>query len=383
MTPKNEIQADRIRKYLGHLTSHVRSNLLVEIERMQMYDEDISGFEIILAELRAEFRKSGEKPNRIGNPSRYFFKPIEALFVDRSPERANAGQISRGSLSAIWEWINQDMLPSMARDYCERMKQVIVRDEQDEAKSIVAGFQSKTIKILEGLLSTERGTSDVRTGLGKYTGSRASFDDLMKILLALRLREPIVAFHDSLPPKVDNFDGEALSGIRGQLDAFAARHPEAMPFALTMVMKRLKVPWQLAHLATRSARSKNAAEIAATRYAISIAMVLDHLDDRRIELSHALRSNRIGVAKDILTDIYDIEHALRDWIDRIDDTDWGRRLGGVMAAVASDLKAELQSIPANLHHVLGSHSLHRHHAGPVGLAFLVQKGRSWIGFGLK
>jgi hypothetical protein len=275
------------------------------------------------------------------------------------------------------------MLPSMARDYCERMKQVIVRDEQDEATSIVAGFQSKTIKILEGLLSTERGTSDVRTGLGKYTGSRASFDDLMKILLALRLREPIVAFHDSLPPKVDNFDGEALSGIRGQLDAFAARHPEAMPFALTMVMKRLKVPWQLAHLATRSARSKNAAEIAATRYAISIAMVLDHLDDRRIELSHALRSNRIGVAKDILTDIYDIEHALRDWIDRIDDTDWGRRLGGVMAAVASDLKAELQSIPANLHHVLGSHSLHRHHAGPVGLAFLVQKGRSWIGFGLK
>jgi len=383
VTPKNEIQADRVRKYLGHLTSHVRSNLLVEIERMQMYDEDISGFEIILAELRAEFRKSGEKPNRIGNPSRYFFKPIEALFVDRSPERANAGQISRGSLSAIWEWINQDMLPSMARDYAERMKQVIVRDDQDEAKSIVAGFQSKTIKILEGLLSTERGISDVRTGLGKYTSSRASFDDLMKILLALRLREAIVAFHDSLPPKVDNFDGDALARIRGQLDAFAARYPEAVPFALTMVTKRLKVPWQLARLATKSARSKNAAEVASTRYAISIAMVLDHLDDRRIELSHVLRSNRIPVAREILTDIYDIEHALRDWIDRIDDTDWGRRLGGVMAAVASDLKAELQSIPANLHHVLGSHSLHRHHAGPVGLAFLVQKGRSWIGLGHK
>src|SRR5829696_1053129 len=56
VTPKNEIQADRIRNYLGHLTSQARSSLLVEIERMQMYDEDISGFEIILAELRAEFR---------------------------------------------------------------------------------------------------------------------------------------------------------------------------------------------------------------------------------------------------------------------------------------------------------------------------------------
>jgi hypothetical protein len=382
VTTGNEIQAERIRKYLGHLTSQARSSLLVEIERMQMYDEDISGFEIILAELRAEFRRSGEKQNRIGNPSRYFFKPIEALFVDRSPERANSGQISRGSLSAIWEWINQDMLPSMARDYCERMKQVIVKGDPDEAKSIVAGFQSKTIKILEALLSTERGVADVRSCLGKYTGSRASFDDLMKILLALRLRDAIVGFNEALPAKVDNFDGDPpLAQIRGLLDAFVAKHPEAMPFGLTMVAKRLKVPWQLARLATRSARGKNATEIAATRYAISIPMVLDHLDDRRIELNHALRSNRITIAKDILTDIYDIEHALRSWIDRIDQTDWGKRLGGVMAAVAADLKTELQSIPGNVHHVLGSLALHRHHAEPALLASLVQKGRNLIGLG--
>jgi hypothetical protein len=381
LTPKNEIQADRIRKYLGHLTSQARSSLLVEIERMQMYDEDISGFEIILAELRAEFRKSGEPHNRIGNPSRYFFKPIEALFVDRSPERANSGQISRGSLSAIWQWINQDMLPSMARDYCEQMKQVIVKDDQREAKLIVAGFQSKTIKILEGFLATDRGIADVRSALGKYTGSRASFDDLMKILLALRLRDAIVALSDALPPKVDNFDGDALSSIRGLLDGLVAKHPEAMPFALTVLTKRLKVPWQLARLATKSARSKNAAEIAATRYAISIPMVLDHLDDRRIELSHALKSNRIPVAKDILTDIYDIEHALRTSIDRIEQTDWGRRLGEVMATVASDLKTELQSLPGNLHHVLESVTLHRHHAGSAGLASLMQKGRNLIGLG--
>src|SRR3954471_5100188 len=205
VTASNAVQIDRVRNYLGHLTSQARSSLLVEIERMQMYDEDISGFEIILAELRAEFRKSGETQARIGNPSRYFFKPIEALFVDRSPERANSGQISRGSLSAIWEWINQDLLPSMARDYCERMKQVIVKDNQDEAKLIVNGFQSKVTKTLEGYLSSERGVADVRTGLGKYTGSRASFDDLMQILAALRLRDPLVTFNDALPSKVDDF----------------------------------------------------------------------------------------------------------------------------------------------------------------------------------
>lgn len=383
MAADHEPQADRIRKYLGHLTSQARSSLLVEIERMQMYDEDISGFEIILAGLRAEFRTSGAPGNRIGNPSRHFFKPIEALFVDRSPERANSGQISRGSLSAIWEWINQDLLPSMARDYCEQMRQAIAKDDQREAKLVVAGFQAKAIRILEGFLATDKGIADIRNGLGKYTSSRASFDDLMKILLALRLRDPIIAFNDSLPSKVDNFDGDQLAGIRAQLDTFSAQHPEAMPFALTMVTKRLKWPWQLARLATKAARSKNAAEMAATRYAISIAMVLDHLDDQRIELRHALKSNRTAIAKDILTAIYDIEHALRTSIDRIDQTDWGRRLDIVMAAIASDLKVELQSLPGNVHHVLESLTLHRHHAAPAGLAFLVQKGRNLMGLGQK
>jgi hypothetical protein len=124
MQPKHEIPVDRIREYLRRMTPQARRNLLVEIERKQMYGEDIPGSDIILAELRAEFRQSGQSRDRIGNPSRYFFQPIEMLFVDRAPERAHSGQISRGSLSAIWEWINTALLPTMARDYCDGMKRV-------------------------------------------------------------------------------------------------------------------------------------------------------------------------------------------------------------------------------------------------------------------
>jgi hypothetical protein len=140
-----------------------------------------------------------------------------------------------------------------------------------------------------------------------------------------------------------------------------------MPFALTMVAKRLKTPWQLIRLATKMVRSRNTTEIAATRYAISVAMALDHLDDMRIELNHALKSNRIPI-EDVLTDIYDIEDAMRVRIDRTTETDWGRKLASIMAAVASDLQAEFQTLPGNLHHVLGSDSLHRHHAEPALLS---------------
>jgi hypothetical protein len=376
---ESEPTADRVREYLGRLTSQARSRLLVEIERIQLYGEDIPASATILAQLRAEFRKGGEPGDRVGNPSRYFFKPIEELFVDRSPERANSGEISRGSLSAIWEWINHVLLPTMARDYCDRIKHAIAINDPRQATQIAAGFQSKVVKCLEGFIGSDEGAETARSGLGQYTSSRASLDDLRKILAALRVRDAIVAFNNALPPRLDNLRGQSLAKARGLLDAFAAKHPEAMPFALTILAKRLKTPWQLIHLATEGARSKSAQDIAATRYAITVSMVLDQLDDRRIMFNHALKSRRVGISKDILTGIYDIEHELRARIERLGETDWGRRLDDAMAAVASDLENELQSLPEDTHHVLASRSLHRHHSAKRLLTSLVQKGRDLVG----
>jgi hypothetical protein len=361
------------KQHARRLTPQARSSLLVEIERKQLYGEDTPGSDILLAELRAEFRYSGQSLNRTGNPSRHFFKPIEALLVDRSPERANPGQISRGSLSAIWEWINQILLPAMARDYCEKMKQVIVKNNPHQARLISAEFQSKVIKSLEGNCSSDEGVESVRRGFGKFTSSRASFDDLKKMMSALRVGGAIVALNEALPSKIDDFEGNSLVKVRGLMDVFATKQPEATPFALTMALKRLKTPWQLIRLATEMAPSKNAKDIAATRYAISVSMVLDHLDDKRILLRHALKSNRVAAAKDIVIEVYKIELALRTGIDQLDESDWGRRLEELMAVIAVDLKTEFKTLPENIHHVLGSHKLH--HAAPGLLTYLKGKGR--------
>jgi hypothetical protein len=370
----DKIPVDQIRAYLGGLTPQARASLLIEIERMLLYGEDVPGAAIMLVELRAEFRKSGLSSDRAGSPSRYFFKPIEALFVDRPPELANSGQISRGSLAAIWEWINQLLLPAMAGDYCERMKQSILANNAQESKQIAAGFQTKVIKSLEASLSSRQGVEGVRTALGRYTSSRASFEDLKKIVSALRVGDAIVAFGEALPPKIENLEGETLARARSLLDAFAAKCPEQMPFALTIVLKRLKTPWQLIHFATAMARGKTASDILATPYALSVPMVLDFLDDKRVALRQALKSNRIPVAKDFLTEIYDIEHALRTRIGQFDKSDWGRRLDELMTAIDDDLQAEFRTLPENTGHVLGARTLRRHASSGL-LTSLVRRSR--------
>jgi hypothetical protein len=128
-------------------------------------------------------------------------------------------------------------------------------------------------------------------------------------------------------------------------------------------------------LATQAAPSKNAADVAATPYAITVSMVLDRLDDKRLALRTALKSDRVQVAKEILIEIYDIEDALQSSIDLLDESDWGERLADQMNAIAALVEAEVSRFPDNIGHVLGSRSLRRHRSLAGRLTSLAWKGR--------
>jgi hypothetical protein len=372
---KQEIQIDRVRAYLAQLTPPARRHLLAEIERLQAHGEDVPAAGMILAELRAEFRATSGADYRQGNPTRYFYRPLEPLLVDRTPAQANAGQISRESLASIWEWISEVALRTMARDYLDEMKLLIAADNRQEAAKVAHAFQTKVAKSLEISLASAVNVERVRAELARYTSSAAIFDDLHKILCGLRARDALAEFARGLPEKIKKFEGETFRKVQDRLKAFTAANAEAMPFALTMIARHLKTPWQLIRLATRMADSKKAADIAATPYAIAVSMVLDHLDMRREALCHALKQGQVVIAREILVDIYDIEYALRVRIDQLDGCEWGLRLNSLMKAVATPVEAEIQSIGESLHHVLGSHALHSHDTLAGRLTYLAWKGR--------
>jgi phosphohistidine phosphatase SixA len=351
------MQIDRVWEFLQRLTPLTRSCLLSELERLDLCGIDMPGSADIQAKLRAEFGKDGSAGNR-PTPTKLFFAPLEPLLINSAPEHENTGRIPRGSLAPIWEWISRDLLPTMARDFTAQVKDLIATDKQREARQATDAFQVKVVKYLESTLRSADSADQTRAKLATYTAARSTYDDLVKIMRAMRAREAIAKFNEALPEKIAKFDDALVGKIAARLDAFAKEHAEAVPFAIALVAKRLRTPWQLIFLAKttggKTNGGKSAAEIAAAPYAVAVSMVLDRLDDDRAALRIALKNNRVLIARDLLVEIYDIEHALRSRIDQFDGSDWGRRLRGLMDATAELVAAEISRFPADVGHVLGS-----------------------------
>jgi hypothetical protein len=365
--------SDQLKQYLAQLSPQVRGRLLGELERLLESGEPIPRTEELIASLRAEFPNATE---RRGDAARLFFKPLEPVLVDGAPERANSGQIARGSLLPIWTLLSSDLLSTMAREYVTNVGKV--SNSPREAEKFAIGFQKKALGYLDGTMRSDDGRAMVRATLSMYTSSPAVFDDLAKMFMVFRAGESLAKFAGSLAPKIAKLDGAALTKVLDQLKALKAKNADAIPFALTIVMRRLAMPWQLLHLATKMVDSKAPAAIAGAPYALAVSMVIDQISERRLLLAMAMRSNRVLVAKGILKEIYAIEAALKAQIE-LGDSDWGKRLREEMEAVAAELDAEVERSRTNIGNL--SHVLIGLRPGASlkeRLALAVEKGRSVI-----
>ncbi len=382
---RNETPAENLRGYLRQLTPPTRARLLAEVERLRQSGEDIPGVDIILAELRADARPDvpADAPpvDKLDPAGRHFFRVLDPYLTNRPPERANDGQIARTSLQSLWDWISRDLMASMARAYAGEIKQFLAGNRQREIDQAVLAFQNKAVKYLEGTLASATGADQARSRYGKHGGSAASFGDLIKILRVLKAREPLAQFEQGIPARIQKLDGDRLDDTLDALDILAAAKPEAVPFALANIAKRLTTPWHLLRLATDATEPEPAAAVAATPYAFAVVMVLDQLEDQVEVLRAALRKQHVRRAKEILMAIYDAEYAVRSRIE-LAGSAWGARLEAILQAVTHALDTEEINLPAGLNHVLRSPALRNHHSLSGRLTRLAWKCRDAVTGGL-
>jgi hypothetical protein len=360
--------------FLARLSPLTRKSLLSELERLELCGVEVPRSADIRAKLRAEFGIDGADKDK-NSPPRLFFAPLNPLLSEGDPEHANSGNIARGSLGPIWEWISRDLLPTMTRDFVHQVKDLIAGDKQKEVRQAVTAFQTKVVKYLESTLCDADSAGHTRFKLATYTASHTAYDDLVKIMQALRARDALAKFNSALPESFAKFDDAQVRRMTTLLHGFAKQNPDAVPFAIALIAQRLRTPWQLIFLATKAAASRGADDVAKTPYAIVVSMVLDRLEDDRGLLRIALRNNRVIAARDLLTEIYGIEHALQRRIDQLDQLPWGERLTSLMESIASLVEAEVARFPDEVGHVFASQRLRQGDSLAERLAQLASRSR--------
>lgn len=367
----------QLRGYLQQLTPQVRSRLLAELERLHLLGQDMPQSEGLIAALRAEFRNAGESHYRVGNPSRYFFEPLEPVLVDCAPELASRGQIARSSLAPIWSLVTEKLLPSMAADYVANAKKVILADKNQQARQLAGAFQKKVASYLEGVLKSADGAAATRAALEIYTSSQASFDDLTKMLHLLNAQNALRQFDQAVPSKMGRLDRELIPVCIRSLNSLRRKHPEAVPFALTVIARRLDAPSDLIQFATTLVNDHSASRVAAGPYGVAVSMVLDQIAQKHPPLRSALRQNSVLQAKEILQEIYRTENTVRTQVD-LAGSDWGSRLDDLMAAVHATVNAEIDSIPSDhrlLIHALESSRLQPQRSLTGSFGGMIRSGR--------
>jgi hypothetical protein len=182
---------ERLRQFLRELSPKARALLIAELERAWLSGGEVPGGDLVLQEVRRAVRESGERPARIGDPARLFFRMLEPFLVDGVPVHKHQGRIARASLEPIWAWIGRDLLPNAANTFSDEVSAALVADDTLACERLICAFQDRVADDIQRALAAAQSDEKARRRLAGQLGTSRTLEearDLIEILRARRAR---------------------------------------------------------------------------------------------------------------------------------------------------------------------------------------------------
>lgn len=351
-----EQNAEKLREYLRVLKPEARALLIAKLERGLLRGEGIPGTEVVLEELRNTPPVAGKtldavKPERLGNPMRLFFSPVEPFLVDDAPQYTHHGRLARSTLTALWEWICRDLAPQEAKTYAAEATRLLLGDEEAKAEALARAFQDRVVQMIQAALAAAQTDDKAKRRVAVQIGTPRAIEDVHRLATILRVRDTLAPLANRLPTVIKNLTDDQLGPLKAMLDTTSGQR-EVQTFAALMMMSRLQAPWQLIRFATKAASSDDAARIAETTYAFTVTIVLEEIERLVRQLSDDLKRGQAMARPNLLKDIHDAARGLRSEMDLSGDTPWARRLAAIRAEVGDLLRGEIESVPGRVRRLL-------------------------------
>jgi hypothetical protein len=347
----NQTSIERLRDYLAQLPPQAQALLMREFERAIERGEDMAVATFVLEQLRKVVRGTEEDEEaqpRTDDPARLLFRPIEMYLVESNfPIRM--GQIRRGSLVPVWQWLARDGVPDATLAFEEALAEI-------RHSGATAGLDSETRKFqaaaADAIIKAAGGPGDDRQRTLARIGSPNVVEDLLSIGSVLQAREALDTLGGRLPSQIRGLNDTQIAPVIEGLNVPSLQAPQVLPFALSLIMQRLNAPWQIVRLAIKMAASDDEIRVAATPYGIAVTIALHDLSFLAACLRTDIRRGQFENVPEQLKILHDGVRGLRTELDLRNDSAWGKQLTSIRADISNSLQSEIDSVPGRVRRIL-------------------------------
>ncbi len=236
-------KVDLLRAFLGSLPAGLAGKVAHAVEADRLNNGRMLPHDLILDSLRPSLREA-ERAERAPTPMRMFCRPFEDLLVNDQRQQKQKGRISRSSITPVWNWLAQDLMPEILNDYALAVKTAVMGYRADELGERTAEFWKTASSTLRAKLASDSGRRAAR----QLLGGEVVVEDAREMGVLLQAGVEIAELQDLLPRRMPSLTDDIVQAFGAVYDRVAEQTPEAAPYLPLVVMKRLEHPWEALRL---------------------------------------------------------------------------------------------------------------------------------------
>lgn len=357
----SQTSTERLRDYLAQLPPQSQALLMREFERSLERGEDVTVANFVLGQLRQIVRKTDDvapprpdaaparaevPPARSEEPARVVFRPLEPYLVDHGGA-VRPGQIRRGSLPQIWQWLGRDSASEQVQAFEAALSSSRNSAEMAHATRLM---QSAVAEAIRNVTAVTPGVDNHRVLV--RIGPQNVIEDLRSVGAVFSHREVLEGLGSKLPSSIGAFGDSQVNSVISTLNVPSLQTPAVLPFALSLVVDRLSSPWQIIRLAVRMAASDDELKVAATPFGVAVTMALHDLGHEVAELRGRIKRGQFQDFGERLKIVHDGLRGVRTELDLRNDSNWGRQVAAIRVSVSDALQSEIESVPGRVRRLL-------------------------------
>ncbi len=341
-------------KRLGNFLSQIPESTVIslitalEIDRLKNAGKGLPHNDL-LALLRPRLAHTSQQVARIPSPQRLFCDPFEDLiYTGRNPQKL-PGRIVRKSLTPIWDWLGEDLIPAKRTELEKRISQGILAGDDEQMYRSAAELHQVAGDVLQEMIRSIDLNDKSYKEVSHRLGTERTLADVRDVAVALRAAPHLEEIRRHFPIPIVKLDEDDVFETERQYRALKRHAPEATGLLFSLLMSRMQEPWKVISLARELGLSSGTSDDQTTE----MQEIVDTLLSDASELSHHVKSYDIQRSDlhqfvDGITEFQRLSSGLSESVADVEVASWDRSLRVQQNQVAGVMESLLERSPEKI-----------------------------------